>query len=143
MQLTNEYNVPQYIPQVTLAQHTSTSHCTRITSSSIAAAPRCTRLPSLQVYYPTHAYNIHAIGSSTIQVHLPAPLPNSSNKSLSEHLAASTYRCTCQTPLPTHFIGAPAQTERTEKKKKSMLYTSPSFPVFEANAKKEPFVLCL
>ena len=77
MQLTNEYNVPQYIPQVILAQYTSTSHITRITSSSIAAAPpyRCTRLPSLQVYYPTHAYNIHAIGSSTIQVHLPAPLP--------------------------------------------------------------------
>ena len=49
----------------------------RITSSSIAAAPpyRCTRLPSLQAYYPTHAYNIHAIVSSTIQVHPPAPLP--------------------------------------------------------------------
>ena len=77
MQLTNEYKVPQYIPQVTLAQYTSTSHCTRITSSSMAAAPpyRCTRLPSLHVYYPTHAYNIHAIGSPTIQVHLPASLP--------------------------------------------------------------------
>ena len=97
MQLTNEYNVPQYIPQVTLAQYTSTSLCTRITSSSIAAAPpyRCTRLPSLHVYYPTHACNIHAIGS---------PFPNSSNKSLSEHHAASPYRCTCQTPLPTPLL---------------------------------------
>ena len=35
MQLSNEYNIPQYIPQVTLAQYTSTSHCTRIRSSPV------------------------------------------------------------------------------------------------------------
>ena len=43
-------------------------HCNGITPLRMAAAPpyRCTRLPSLQRYIPTHAYYTLATGSSTI-----------------------------------------------------------------------------